>query len=73
MVSRWRRYEIENYLLIPRAIATTAAFGQREVTLQFDRAMSAVEAVFATEVPPGADPFGNAASRRGAAPRGDSS
>lgn len=61
VVSRWRRYEIENYLLIPRAIAATAAFGDQAGTLQFDSAMSAVEAVFATEVPPGADPFGNAA------------
>jgi ABC-type nitrate/sulfonate/bicarbonate transport system ATPase subunit len=60
-VSRWRRYEIENYLLIPRAIAAAAAFGKKDDALQFASALSAVEAVFATEVPPGVDLFGNAA------------
>lgn len=61
-VVRWSRYEIENYLLIPRAVAATAAGpGAAEGTLEFDAALAAVKRAFASQVPPDADLFGDAA------------
>jgi predicted ATPase len=54
-VVRWQRYEIENYLLIPRAIAAVGGWG--EDTLIID----AVNKVFHREVPPGTDLFADVA------------
>jgi len=42
--ARWGRYEIENYLLVPRAIAATAANADED-TLMFSSALEAVERV----------------------------
>lgn len=58
-VLQWNRYEIENYLLVPRAIAATAA--GTDDNLLYAPAKEAVDAVFATQVPPDADLFGQAA------------
>jgi hypothetical protein len=60
-VLRWRRYEIENYLLIPQAIARVAADGADD-SLEFAAALERVAKVFRQQVPEGADLFGDAAA-----------
>lgn len=58
VVSRWRRYEIENYLLIPRAIAAVGDWGPDTLIEE------AVLRVFHEQVPAGADLFGEAIALR---------
>jgi hypothetical protein len=61
-VARWSRYEIENYLLIPRAIAAVAHSAQDPL---FHSAIQAkVEELFYAQIPPGADLFGDLAALR---------
>ncbi|MCW2952021.1 MAG: hypothetical protein JWQ48_1191 [Conexibacter sp.] len=50
-VIRWKRYEIENYLLVPRAIAALAGWGDDTLMIE------AVNRVFHRQVPPGTDLF----------------
>jgi predicted ATPase len=50
-VVRWKRYEIENYLLVPRAIAAVSHWGDGPLTLE------AVEKIFHKQVPSGTDLF----------------
>jgi len=55
LVSRWKRYEIENYLLIPRAIAAAGGWG--DGTLMAEPVLRE----FRREVPEGSDLFGDVA------------
>ncbi len=55
VLSRWARYEIENYLLVPRAIAAAGGWGDE--SLFSDRVLEE----FHREVPPGADLFSDIA------------
>lgn len=50
-VVRWQRYEIENYLLVPRAIAALSGWGDGPLTL------ASVETAFHKQVPVGTDLF----------------
>jgi len=54
-VVRWQRYEIENYLLVPRAIAAAGGWGEDSLVIE------AVNRVFHREVPRGTDLFADVA------------
>jgi len=54
-VTRWRRYEIENYLLVPRAIAAVGGWG--DDTLMLEPVLRELH----REVPPGTDLFADVA------------
>ena len=54
-ITRWRRYEIENYLLVPRAIAAAGGWGDDTLWLE------PVLQEFHREVPPGTDLFADVA------------
>lgn len=49
-IAQWQRYEIENYLLVPKAIKRFIGFSLMEqiIDQEFDR-----------QIPPGTDPFGD--------------
>jgi AAA domain, putative AbiEii toxin, Type IV TA system len=61
-VARWSRYEIENYLLVPRAIAAVAPSAQEP--LFHSATIAKVEDMFYAQIPRGADLFGDLAALR---------
>lgn len=61
-VARWTRYEIENYLLIPRAIAAVAPSAKDP--LFHSATLANVEDMFYSQIPRGADLFGDLAALR---------
>lgn len=58
-VLHWRRYEVENYLLVPRAIAEVASWGS--ANLFSEASEQAVLRAFHREVPEGTDLFSSVA------------
>lgn len=62
VVVRWRRYEIENYLLLPRAIAAVAP--STDEPLFHSATIAKIEKLFYEEIPRGTDLLGDLAALR---------